>query len=122
MHGFNHGFKHGISHQTTPAPSEGRHYQGWIRKLRRGAGAPVTVDYPSVKIDLEERTSTGVVEGVAAGLAEIGICSDDVETGRLQRLPYRKVLAVEVLIEGARRGNRIAAEGSDRSHRLPLNF
>jgi hypothetical protein len=44
MHGFNNGFKHGISHQTTPAPSKGRQYQGWIRKLRRGAGAPVTFD------------------------------------------------------------------------------
>jgi len=36
--------------------------------------------------------------------------------------PGKKVLTVDVLIEGARRGNRIAAEGSDKSHRLPLNF
>jgi DNA-binding transcriptional LysR family regulator len=55
------------------------------------------VDHPSVKIDLEERPSTGVVEGVAAGLAEIGICSDDVETGRLQRLPYRADRLVVVM-------------------------
>jgi DNA-binding transcriptional LysR family regulator len=55
------------------------------------------VAHPSIKIDLEERPSTGVVQGVAAGLAEIGICSDDVETEGLRRLPYRTDRLVVVM-------------------------
>lgn len=53
--------------------------------------------HPSIKIDLEERPSTGVIEGVASGLAEIGICSDDVETEGLCRLPYRRDRLVVVM-------------------------
>jgi DNA-binding transcriptional LysR family regulator len=55
------------------------------------------VAHPSIKIDLEERPSTGVVQGVASGLAEIGICSDDVATEGLRRLPYRTDRLVVVM-------------------------
>jgi DNA-binding transcriptional LysR family regulator len=42
-----------------------------------------------IKIDLEERPSSGVVSGVETAMAEIGICSSDVETKDLRRLAYR---------------------------------
>lgn len=41
-----------------------------------------------VRIDVEERVSRGVVQGVEDGLAHIGICREFVGTGELTVLPY----------------------------------
>jgi DNA-binding transcriptional LysR family regulator len=83
-----------------------RGVRGFIRMLSNLSGIvqflpedlqSFLVTHPSIKIDLEERPSAGVVEGVAAGMAEIGICSDDVETQSLRRLPYRADQLVVVM-------------------------
>jgi DNA-binding transcriptional LysR family regulator len=42
-----------------------------------------------IGIHLEERPSSGVVEGVEQGKAEIGICSDPTDSRDLQQVPYR---------------------------------
>lgn len=42
-----------------------------------------------VKVDLEERPSGGVVEGVIDGVADLGICSMDSDTKDLFSVPYR---------------------------------
>jgi len=42
-----------------------------------------------VKIDLEERPSAGVIEGVLDGVADLGICSMDIDTKGLRSVPYR---------------------------------
>jgi DNA-binding transcriptional LysR family regulator len=44
----------------------------------------------SLRFDLEERTSAEVIRGVEAGLADLGICSADVEPRALQRFSYRR--------------------------------
>lgn len=83
-----------------------RGIRGFIRMLSNLSGIvqflpedlqAFLVAHPSIKIELEERPSTGVVEGVAAGLAEIGICSDDVEAAGLRCLPYRADRLVVVM-------------------------
>jgi len=45
--------------------------------------------HEQVKIDLEERPSNGVVQGIVDGVADIGICSMDTDTQRLFSVPYR---------------------------------
>ena len=45
--------------------------------------------HPAIKVDLEERPSSGVVAGIRDGSAEIGICSADVETDGLNAELYR---------------------------------
>ncbi len=62
----------------------------------------------AIKIDLEERPSSGVVSGVETGLAEIGICSADVETKGLRRFAYRGDHLVVVM----RADNRLATGDS----------
>lgn len=42
-----------------------------------------------VKIDLEERPSSGVVEGIIDGVADLGICAMDTDTQGLHHVPYR---------------------------------
>jgi len=42
-----------------------------------------------VKVDLEERPSTGVVEGIIDGVADLGICTMDSDTKDLLSVPYR---------------------------------
>jgi DNA-binding transcriptional LysR family regulator len=42
-----------------------------------------------VKIDLEERPSMGVVEGIIDGVADLGICFMDNDTKGLYNVPYR---------------------------------
>jgi DNA-binding transcriptional LysR family regulator len=83
-----------------------RGIRGFIRMLSNLSGIvqflpedlqSFLVAHPFIKIDLEERPSTGVVEGVASGLAELGICSDDVEAEGLQRRPYRTDRLVVVM-------------------------
>lgn len=44
--------------------------------------------HPEVRVDLQERVSRQVVEGVAEGQAELGICMGSVEAGLLQLQPY----------------------------------
>lgn len=45
--------------------------------------------HPEVKTDLEERPSTGVVQGVLDGVADLGICSCDTDTKGLLSVTYR---------------------------------
>lgn len=45
--------------------------------------------HPHVKADLEERPSTGVVQGVLDGVADLGICSCDTNTKGLPSVTYR---------------------------------
>lgn len=45
---------------------------------------------PHIKLDLDERLSGEVVEAVAHGLAELGICSGDTETPGLEAWHYRR--------------------------------
>jgi DNA-binding transcriptional LysR family regulator len=54
-------------------------------------------DHAQVKIDLEERPSTGVVQGVIDGVADIGICSMDTDTAELISVPYRHDQLVVVM-------------------------
>ena len=46
--------------------------------------------HPQVKVDLEERPSSGVVQGIIDGIADVGICSMDVQTHDLYTVPYRQ--------------------------------
>lgn len=50
---------------------------------------PFFREHTSLRFDLQERSSAGVVLGIEEGAAEIGICSGDVETRSLQRFRYR---------------------------------
>lgn len=43
-----------------------------------------------LRLDLQERSSTDVVRGIEEGVADIGICSADVDTRSLERYEYRQ--------------------------------
>ena len=45
--------------------------------------------HQQVKIELEERPSAGVVQGLIDGVADIGICSEDTDLQALFSVPYR---------------------------------
>jgi len=45
--------------------------------------------HDQIKIDLEERPSGGIIEGVADSLVDLGICSGDADTRGLQAVHYR---------------------------------
>lgn len=45
--------------------------------------------HSQVKVDLEERPSDGVVQGIIDGVADLGICSMDSDTNGLCSVPYR---------------------------------
>jgi DNA-binding transcriptional LysR family regulator len=45
--------------------------------------------HDQIKIDLEERPSGGIVEGVADSLVDLGICSGDADTRGLESTHYR---------------------------------
>ena len=45
--------------------------------------------HDQIKIDLEERPSGGIVEGVADSLVDLGICSGDADTRGLESAHYR---------------------------------
>lgn len=47
------------------------------------------LSHSQVKVDLEERPSDGVVQGIIDGVADLGICSMDSETHGLYKVPYR---------------------------------
>ena len=48
-----------------------------------------TISHERVKVDLEERPSTGVVQGLIDGVADIGICSEDTDVQGLYSVPYK---------------------------------
>jgi DNA-binding transcriptional LysR family regulator len=54
-------------------------------------------DHEQVKVDLEERPSNGVVQGIVDGMADIGICSMDTDTHDLVCVPYRHDQLVVVM-------------------------
>jgi DNA-binding transcriptional LysR family regulator len=54
-------------------------------------------DHEQVKVDLEERPSTGVVQGIVDGMADIGICSMDTDIHDLVSVPYRHDQLVVVM-------------------------
>ncbi len=45
-------------------------------------------EHPQIRIDLQERVSRQVIDGVSEGQADLGICMGNVDPGRLQLLPY----------------------------------
>ncbi|MGY2288089.1 LysR family transcriptional regulator [Pseudomonas gingeri] len=45
--------------------------------------------HPQVKVDLEERPSNGVVQGVLDGVADLGVCSCDTDVRGLPSVLYR---------------------------------
>jgi DNA-binding transcriptional LysR family regulator len=53
----------------------------------------------TLRLDLQERPSADVVRGVEEGVADIGICSADVDTRTLQQYSYRKDNLVAVVPE-----------------------
>lgn len=46
--------------------------------------------HPELRIELEERPSSGVLKGVREGWAEVGICSGDADIAGLNTVTYRK--------------------------------
>lgn len=50
-----------------------------------------------IKVDLEERPSNGVVQGVLDGVADLGICSSDSDTRELLKVRYKRDQLVLVL-------------------------
>lgn len=47
------------------------------------------LSHSQVKVDLEERPSDGVVQGIIDGVADVGICSMDSDSQGLFSVPYR---------------------------------
>ncbi|MGQ9368946.1 LysR family transcriptional regulator [Azospirillum sp. ST 5-10] len=60
---------------------------------------------PRIDVELMERQSVDVARAVAAGLVDIGVLSDAVDTGGLQRRPF----AVDRLVLVVPRGHALAA-------------
>ncbi|KTC35300.1 LysR family transcriptional regulator [Pseudomonas sp. ABAC21] len=48
------------------------------------------LSHSQVKVDLEERPSDGVVQGIIDGVADVGICSMDSDSQGLFSVPYRR--------------------------------
>jgi len=66
--------------------------------------------HPKTSVDLEERGSQDIVDAVRAGLCDIGICSDAVDTEGLERFVFRREdLALVVPRGHALAGRRRAA-------------
>ena len=53
--------------------------------------------HPQVKTDLEERPSSGVIQGVLDGVADLGICSSDSDIKGLHSVLYRRDKLVVVM-------------------------
>ncbi|WP_426117366.1 LysR substrate-binding domain-containing protein [Pseudomonas sp. DSP3-2-2] len=87
----------------------GEHVQGLRGYVRMQANLSAIIQFlpedlhefiachAQVKVDLEERPSTGVVQGVIDGVADIGICSADTDTHDLYSVPYRRDKLVVVM-------------------------
>ena len=56
-----------------------------------------TASHERVKVDLEERPSNGVVQGLIDGVADIGICSEDTDVQGLYSVPYKRDELVVVM-------------------------
>lgn len=57
-------------------------------------------EHERIKVDLEERPSNGVIQGVLDGVADLGICSSDSDTRDLLKVRYRRDQLVLVVREG----------------------
>ncbi|HGM5578678.1 TPA: LysR family transcriptional regulator [Pseudomonas putida] len=53
-----------------------------------------------IKVDLEERPSNGVIQGLLDGVADLGICSSDSDTRDLLKMRYKRDQLVLVVREG----------------------
>jgi len=75
--------------------------------------------HDQIKIDLEERPSGGIVEGVADSLVDLGICSGDADTRGLESAHYRHDL-LAIVVPGdhplAPRASAAFAETLDFDH------
>jgi DNA-binding transcriptional LysR family regulator len=75
--------------------------------------------HDQIKIDLEERPSGGIVEGVADSLVDLGICSGDADTRGLDATHYRHD-RLAIVMPGdhplARRGSVAFADTLDYDH------
>lgn len=81
--------------------------------------------HDGVRVDLEERVSVDVVQGIRDGVASIGICWDAADLRGLQSRPYRSDHLAVVVYEGhplADRTEMAFAEALDWEHAgLPVN-
>ncbi|WP_444758024.1 LysR family transcriptional regulator [Pseudomonas sp. A014] len=57
-------------------------------------------EHERIKVDLEERPSNGVIQGLLDGVADLGICSSDSDTRELLKVRYRRDQLVLVVREG----------------------
>jgi DNA-binding transcriptional LysR family regulator len=83
-----------------------RGVRGFVR-LRANLGAIVQFlpddlgtflpSHPEIMVDLGERSSRSVVDEVERGIADIGLCSSIVDTGRLERVQYRSIRLILVV-------------------------
>ncbi|MFJ4432466.1 LysR family transcriptional regulator [Pseudomonas sp. NPDC089395] len=62
--------------------------------------ADFSAHHERIKLDLEERPSNGVVQGVLDGVADLGICSADSDTRDLHAVCYKRDQLVLVLPAG----------------------
>ena len=62
--------------------------------------ADFSAHHERIKLDLEERPSNGVVQGVLDGVADLGICSADSDTRDLHAVRYKRDQLVLVLPAG----------------------
>ncbi|HEV2675699.1 MAG TPA: LysR family transcriptional regulator [Aliidongia sp.] len=65
-------------------------------------------DHPNIDIDLEERPSHQIVQGVVEGTADLGIVADIVDTGSLETHP----IAVDRLVLVVQHGHPLAGKRS----------
>jgi DNA-binding transcriptional LysR family regulator len=81
--------------------------------------------HDGIRVDLEERVSVEVVQGIREGVASIGICWDAADLRGLQSRPYRSDQLAVVVYEGhplAGRTEVAFAEALDWEHAgLPVN-
>jgi DNA-binding transcriptional LysR family regulator len=62
--------------------------------------AAFSADHAQIKVDLEERPSNGVVQGLLDGVADLGICSGDSDTRNLHAVRYKRDQLVLVVRQG----------------------
>jgi len=62
--------------------------------------ADFSAHHERIKLDLEERPSNGVIQGVLDGVADLGICSADSDTRDLHTVRYKRDQLVLVLPAG----------------------
>ncbi|MCP6105733.1 LysR substrate-binding domain-containing protein, partial [Klebsiella pneumoniae] len=62
--------------------------------------ADFSVRHERIKVELEERPSNGVVQGLLDGIADLGICSSDCDTRGLHTVRYRRDQLVLVVRSG----------------------